>query len=139
MVCFVVAFHSWLFAEDMPTNEVEMHPSDGAKWLSTIHDHFESGNGSAEALAKAHQRMSAFGVQFASAGSSMTVTNMTEGIRNHMRKNDCGCEDEPKKSKMGKGCSGSERRQRYMRHPKKKNALDMTELSQAMVATDQVK
>ena len=95
-----------------------------------------AGNGSADALAKAHERMAAFGVSFPSAGASMTVSSLTDCIRNHMKmhggENDCGCEDEYKK----KDCSGSKGRQHTMRKGKKKNSLDMSSLSEAMVATD---
>ena len=127
--------HKFVNSEDMPSNDVQMHPTDGAAWLSNIHDHFESGNGSAEALNKAHQRMSAFGVDFAAAGSAMTVSGLTTSIRNHMNRhgtNDCGCEDQYDK----KACSGSKSRQRIMRRSKKKNTFDMSALNEAVVSTD---
>ena len=117
-----------------------MHPTDGKEWLSSIHDHFESGNASAEALNKAHQRMSAFGVDFA-AGSAMTVSNLTTSIRNHMKThgsgNDCACEDRMGGDYKKKDCSGSKGRQRIMRrHGKKKNTFDMSDLNEAVVSTD---
>lgn len=128
--------HTFVDSADMPSNDVQMHPSDGAAWLRNIHEHFESGNGSAEALNKAHQRMSEFGVEgLAAAGSAMTVSGLTNSIRNHMKKhgNDCGCEDEYEK----KDCSGSKSRQRIMRRSsKKKNAFDMSALNEAVVSTD---
>lgn len=136
--------HKFVNSDEMPLNDVKMHPTDGKEWLQNIHDHFESGNGSAEALAKAHQRMSAFGVNFASAGSAMSVSGLTSSIRNHMKmhgsENDCGCEDEY--DRMGgdykkKDCSGSKGRQRIMRRStKKKNTFDMSALNEAVVSTD---
>ena len=131
----------------MPTNDVPMHPTDGASWMQNIHDHFETGNGSADALSKAHQRMSSFGVSFAAAGSSMTVSNLTTSIRNHMERHgmgDCGCEDENEYSYAceddddndEKNCSGSKSRQRTMRKKKKSKSFDMSSLNQAMVETD---
>lgn len=127
-------------SEDIPSNDVPMHATDGEKWMQNIHDHFETGNGSADALSKAHQRMSSFGVSFPAAGSSMTVSNLTTSIRNHMERhgmNDCGCEDE-KEDDDEKNCSGSKSRQRTMRRGKKKcNSFDMSSLNEAMVSTDQ--
>ncbi len=125
----------------MPTNDVPMHATDGASWMQNIHDHFETGNGSADALSKAHQRMSSFGVSFPAAGSSMTVSNLTTSIRNHMERHgmgDCGCyEDEKEDDDDEKNCSGSKSRQRTMRKKKKNcNSLDMSSLNQAMVETD---
>lgn len=132
--------HKFVDSAEMPSNTVQMHPTDGKEWLSNIHDHFESGNASAEALNKAHQRMSAFGVNFAAAGSAMTVSNLTSSIRNHMKMhgsgNDCGCEDRMGGDYKKKDCSGSKSRQRIMRRHKKQNAFDMSALNEAVVSTD---
>ena len=36
--------HRFVDSEEMPSNDVPMHPSDGKEWMSNIHDHFESGS-----------------------------------------------------------------------------------------------
>ena len=55
--------HKFVPMEDMPVASIPSHPSDGREFLTAVHDHFEHGHGSAEALAKAHQRVAGvFGV-----------------------------------------------------------------------------
>lgn len=55
--------HKFVPMEDMPVATIPSHPSDGREFLTAVHDHFEHGHGSAEALAKAHQRVAGvFGV-----------------------------------------------------------------------------
>lgn len=88
--------HKFVSMDDMPANSVPSHPSDGKEFLTAVHDHFESGAGTAEALAKAHERVAGLGIPLVTSGAGMTVSGLTNSIRDHLSSSRwvllmCGC------------------------------------------------